>query len=113
MKQRRRLHVLVLAYFLNTHFVVFVFTNTTSPADGGKILQDENRLSSYGGITDGCILLLVALLPFEIYVTGADGRMHTITVKSSQPEVRALQCLYAENILYEELNENYPTLRLM
>ena len=30
---------------------------------------------------------MIALLPFEVYVQGTDGRMYTVTVKSSQPEV--------------------------
>ena len=55
--------------------------------DGGKCLQDKDMLSSYAGITDGSVVLLIVLLPFEIYVKGVDGRIHTITVKSSDPDV--------------------------
>lgn len=62
--------------------------------DGGKRLQDEHTLSSYNGITDGSVVLLVVLLPFEIYVKGADGRIHTITVKSSEPDVCACIAVY-------------------
>lgn len=54
---------------------------------GGKCLQDQDTLSSYNGITDGSVVLLIVLLPFEIYVKGVDGRLHTITVKSSEPDV--------------------------
>lgn len=36
------------------------------------------------------MVLLIVLLPFEIYVKGADGCMHTVTVKSSEPDVRML-----------------------
>ena len=56
-------------------------------ADGAKRLEDEKRLTSYAGIGNGSVLLLLVLPPFELYVQGADGRMHTITVPSSEPEV--------------------------
>jgi len=56
-------------------------------ADGAKRLEDEKRLSSYVGIGNGSVLLLLVLPPFELYVQGADRSMHTITVPSSEPEV--------------------------
>jgi hypothetical protein len=56
---------------------------------GNVIVQEEDwLLSSYSGVSNGCVLLLIALLPFVVYVRGTDGRMHTITVKSAQPDVR-------------------------
>ena len=63
-------------------------------ADGNKILQEEDQpLSSYNGVTNGTVLLLIVLTPFELYVQGVDGRMFTITVKSAQPDVRLLSCV--------------------
>ena len=64
------------------------------PADGAKRLEDEKTLSSYAGIESGSMLLLLILPPFELYVQGADGRMHTITVPSSEPEVGLELCVY-------------------
>ena len=63
------------------------------PADGAKRLEDEKTLSSYTGIESGSMLLLLILPPFELYVQGADGRMHTITVPSSEPEVGLELCV--------------------
>jgi hypothetical protein len=61
---------------------------------GNVIVQEEDwLLSSYSGVSNGCVLLLIALLPFVVYVRGTDGRMHTITVKSAQPDNYAVGSL--------------------
>jgi len=49
-------------------------------------LKDSGKLSNYD-IKNGAVLSLVILPPFLVYVQGADGRKHTVTVKSSEPEV--------------------------
>ena len=59
-------------------------------AEGNKRLEDGSRLSSYSGVSNGCTLLLVVLIPFDIYVKGIDGQMHTITIPSSEPDVSSL-----------------------
>ena len=45
------------------------------------------RIASYAGLRSGATLLMVVLPPFEIYVQGVDGKMYTIVVPSSEPEV--------------------------
>jgi len=52
-------------------------------------LKDSGKLRDYD-IKNGAILSLVILPPFLVYVQGADGRKHTVTVKSSEPEVSAV-----------------------
>ena len=48
-------------------------------------LNDGSKLSECG-ISHGTTLNLVMLTPCNIHVQGVDGRMHTITVPSSEPE---------------------------
>ena len=55
-------------------------------------LKDSGKLSDYD-IKNGAILSLVILPPFLVYVQGTDGRKHTVTVKSSEPEVSAVMNL--------------------
>ena len=45
------------------------------------------RIASYAGLRSGATLLMVVLPPFEIYVQDVDGKMYTIVVPSSEPEV--------------------------
>lgn len=45
------------------------------------------RIASYAGLRSGATLLMVVLQPFEVYVRGVDGKMYTIMVPSSEPEV--------------------------
>ena len=45
------------------------------------------RIASYAGLRSGATLLMVVLQPFEVYVRGVDGKMYTIVVPSSEPEV--------------------------
>lgn len=54
-----------------------------------RIKVDDNSKLSDCGIRNGTILNLVILIPFEIYMQGVDGRMHTLTVPSSEPDVRS------------------------
>ena len=46
-----------------------------------------SRLASSVGLCSGTTLLMVVLQPCELYVRSVDGRMHTITVPSSEPKV--------------------------
>lgn len=52
-------------------------------------LSDTCQLSACG-IGHGSTLNMVILPPFIVYVQGIDGRMHTLTVPSSEPEVSEL-----------------------
>ena len=56
--------------------------------DGNIIFNEDDRtLSSYSGIDNNAVFLLLILPPFVVYVQAVDGRKHTITVKSAQPDV--------------------------
>ena len=64
------------------------------------ILNDDGKLlSSYSGLHDNAVLLLLILTPFVVYVQGVDGRKHTLTIESAQPDVRkcdaaVIRCMY-------------------
>lgn len=49
-------------------------------------LEDSKTLTQ-SGLSNGDTVLLIALQPCEIYIQGADQRMHTVTVPTSEPEV--------------------------
>ena len=50
-------------------------------------LSDDSKLSAHG-VGNGTTLSLVILGPCNIHVQAVDGRMHTVVVPSSEPEVR-------------------------
>lgn len=55
-------------------------------------LQDSCSLGSYPDIQDGVQIMLIRLIPFQIFVKGMDGSSNTYTVPSKTPQVReALQ----------------------
>ena len=69
-------------------------------AAGVTILhEDERQVCSYSEVKDGCVLLMLVLVPFNVYVRAVDGRMHTITVKSAQPDV-SLSLLAGTKLYY-------------
>ena len=49
-------------------------------------LSDGCKLSE-SGVGHGSTLNLIILPPFNVHVQGVDGRMHVVTVPSSEPEV--------------------------
>ncbi len=52
-------------------------------------LKDNIKLSEYD-IKNGATISLVILPPFQLYIQGVDGRKHTVSVQSSEPEVSLL-----------------------
>ena len=51
-------------------------------------LQDSSPLRSYPDIQDGGQIMLIRLIPFQVFVKGMDGSSNTYTVPSKTPQVR-------------------------
>ena len=49
-------------------------------------MADEAQLCNYG-IENGSTVSLMILVPFILYIQGRDGKLHTITIPSNDPEV--------------------------
>ena len=70
-------------------------------------LEDPNRkLSSYNGLTNGSIVMIVILPSFILYVTGLDGVIHEMEVPSSDPQVNIKIYLHGLHsiVLYMQKN---------
>ncbi len=50
-------------------------------------LEDALKISTYPKVTNGCMLFLVRLTKCELYIHDAKGKLHSIVVPSSEPEV--------------------------
>lgn len=50
-------------------------------------LDDDKQLSSYPNIQSGSQVMLIRLIPFQIFVKGMDGSSYTFRIPSKVPLV--------------------------
>ncbi len=57
-------------------------------------LKDSCLLCSYPGIQSGSQIMLIRLIPFQVFVKGMDGSSYTLTIPSRTPEVSGSAVLF-------------------
>ena len=56
-------------------------------SSGPRPLEDDRRLTSFPGLQDKSVINLIVQIPWEIYLQAGDGKLHTVEIPSSTPNV--------------------------
>ena len=59
-------------------------------SSGPRPLEDERKLASFPGLQNRSVINLIVQVPWEIYLQAADGKLHTVEIPSSNPNVSML-----------------------
>ena len=62
-------------------------------SSGHRPLEDERKLASFPGLQNRSVINLIVQVPWEIYLQAADGKLHTVEIPSSNPNVSILRIL--------------------
>ena len=54
---------------------------------GPRPLEDGCKLASYPGLQDRSVINIIVQTPWEIYLQAADGKLHSVEIPSSTPNV--------------------------
>ena len=54
---------------------------------GPRPLEDGRKLASYSGLQNRSVINIIVQMPWEIYLQAVDGKLHTVEIPSSTPNV--------------------------